>query len=117
MENQNQNQQVETKVCSLCKQELPLTMFHKNHSRKDGLQTYCKECGKVYFANRTKKKKDILDCVETINVNGKELIKVENFNNELAKFTPRQLMQELKARGFKWDYMIEPQRKIMYDKI
>ena len=36
---------------------------------------------------------------------------------ELAKFTPRQLMEELKSRGFKWEYMLEPQRKIMFEKI
>lgn len=35
----------------------------------------------------------------------------------LAKFTPRQLMEELKARGFRWEYIIEPQRRIMFDKI
>ena len=38
-------------------------------------------------------------------------------NAELAKFTPRQLMAELKARGYRWEYMLEPQRRIMYDKI
>lgn len=36
---------------------------------------------------------------------------------ELAKFTPRQLMEELKSRGFKWEYMLEPVRKIMFEKI
>lgn len=36
---------------------------------------------------------------------------------ELAKFTPRQLMHELKARGYKWEYVLEPQMKVMYDKI
>lgn len=36
---------------------------------------------------------------------------------DLARFNHRQLMEELKARGFKWDYMIEPQRKIYFDKI
>lgn len=38
-------------------------------------------------------------------------------NADLARFTPRQLMEELKARGFRWDYMLEPQRKIFFDKI
>jgi hypothetical protein len=38
-------------------------------------------------------------------------------NSELSKFTPRALMAELKARGFRWEYMLEPQKKIMYDKI
>ena len=38
-------------------------------------------------------------------------------NPELAKFTPREMMAELKARGFKWEYMLEPQRKVYFDKI
>jgi predicted HTH domain antitoxin len=38
-------------------------------------------------------------------------------NVELAKFSPRQLMEELKARGFRWDYMLEPQKKIYFEKI
>jgi hypothetical protein len=38
-------------------------------------------------------------------------------NPELAKFSPRDLMTEIKARGFKWEYMLEPQKKIMYEKL
>jgi hypothetical protein len=38
-------------------------------------------------------------------------------DSALAKFTPRQLMAELKARGFRWEYMLEPQKKIYFDKI
>lgn len=32
------------KVCGRCKRELPLEMFHKNRSRKDGLSWHCKDC-------------------------------------------------------------------------
>lgn len=38
-------------------------------------------------------------------------------DDRLATFSPRQLMAELKARGFVWDYMEEPRKKIMYTKI
>lgn len=38
-------------------------------------------------------------------------------NPDLEKFTPRQLMEELKSRGFTWDYMLEPQKKIFFNKI
>lgn len=34
----------DTKRCPSCGQELPLTAFYKNRSRKDGLQAYCKIC-------------------------------------------------------------------------
>lgn len=36
------------KFCTYCKQELDTTLFSKNANRKDGLQTYCKECTKKY---------------------------------------------------------------------
>ena len=37
-----------TKVCSKCGRELPLSEFNKCKSRKDGLQPYCKECKKQH---------------------------------------------------------------------
>ena len=45
-----------TKFCSKCKQTKPITDFHKNKSRGDGLSTYCKTCenerGKKNFKMR-----------------------------------------------------------------
>ena len=37
-----------TKKCTKCHVRKPLAAFSKNASKKDGLQTYCKECTKVY---------------------------------------------------------------------
>lgn len=34
----------QTKVCSKCKTEKPLEEFHKNRSKKDGLNCWCKGC-------------------------------------------------------------------------
>jgi hypothetical protein len=36
-----------TKTCYKCKQELPISQFRCNKSRKDGLQVYCKDCDKL----------------------------------------------------------------------
>lgn len=36
------------KVCSKCKQELPVEFFGKSSSSKDGYYCYCKECAKKY---------------------------------------------------------------------
>ena len=33
-----------TKVCNRCHRSLPLTEFHRNHTRKDGYQCQCKDC-------------------------------------------------------------------------
>ena len=35
---------METKFCPKCKRDLPLSMYYKDKSRKDGLSCYCKEC-------------------------------------------------------------------------
>lgn len=35
-----------TKICPECKRELPIEMFARNKSTKDGLQNYCKVCKK-----------------------------------------------------------------------
>lgn len=38
------------KICKKCKQEKPLTEFHKDSSHKDGLRLDCKECRKPVVA-------------------------------------------------------------------
>ena len=35
-----------TKTCTTCKRELPLEMFYKKNTTKDGLTYFCKECAK-----------------------------------------------------------------------
>ena len=95
-----------TKVCSKCGRELPISDFSKNKKSKDGHHSYCKSCHSEYNrANNLKKK-------ETAH----KMLPVYS-NPELAKFHPRELMAELKARGFRWEYMLEPQRKIMWGKV
>lgn len=46
---------METKVCSVCKQELPLEDFHKSKSSKDGLSYRCAKCD--YAAQKDYKKR------------------------------------------------------------
>ena len=75
------------KKCSKCSRELPVSEFWKNASTEDGLQTYCKECGNVYARNRKK------------TPGGGNLKKIYS-KPELAKFSPRELIAELKARGY-----------------
>jgi hypothetical protein len=40
--------ETKTKFCCRCKHELPIIVFRRKTSRKDGLQSYCKECGNKY---------------------------------------------------------------------
>lgn len=39
---------METKICTKCKRELPLDMFQKDRTKRDGLACRCKECKAEY---------------------------------------------------------------------
>lgn len=108
------------KRCPKCGRLLPKESFNKKAKAKDGLQDNCKDCMRAYNKERYERMKIESD---------KAIVKVKEYidlpqklhkvfsNPDLARFTPRELMSELKARGFKWEYMLEPQKKIMFDKI
>jgi predicted HTH domain antitoxin len=112
------------KKCSKCGRMLPKTSFNKNRKTKDGLQSECRECHAETMRRYHLKKAEEIKANESSikeketasKVQESKMIKVYS-NVELAKFSPRQLMEELKARGFKWEYMLEPQRKIYFEKI
>lgn len=70
---------METKVYKVCGQELPLSEFKKSPFATNGIAT-CKKC----VSEKIKKTKLF-----------------SSTNSELAKFTPRELIEELKSRGYK----------------
>lgn len=72
------------KTCIQCGRELPEEMFWKNSSFSGGLMSRCKDCENERRRNMRKSNKLSKGC-----------------NPELEKFTPRELIQELKARGYK----------------
>lgn len=76
---------IQAKVCRLCGREKTLDEFHKNNKSKDGHQSYCKECNKDY----SKRNKHINETPQ------------KTSNPDLAQFTPRQLIEELRSRGYK----------------
>ena len=63
--------------------------FNKMKKAKDGLQPYCKECQNESYRMRAKPE------MPRIKIGGGS-----KANPELATFTPRQLIEELKARGY-----------------
>lgn len=83
-----------TKKCNKCGRELPVSEFNKRTRAKDGLQSQCRECHaqamKQYIIRRAEKEN---------NPSLKRLKKCYT-NPELAKFQPRELINELKARGY-----------------
>jgi hypothetical protein len=86
---------METKICKKCGRELPLASFAKHHISKDGLMAYCNSC------REESRKQSPLG-------GGKIVVKPFNGGNpDLAPFTPRELIEELKARGYKGKLTIE----------
>ena len=48
---------MQTKKCTICGRELPITEFYKNKSSKDGYHIYCKKCfNKKSEENRRKRR-------------------------------------------------------------
>ncbi|WAX17085.1 hypothetical protein PF672P2_00070 [Parabacteroides phage PF672P2] len=72
---------MEVKLCARCGKTLPISEFDNHGTNKDGLQSYCRDCVREYNRERYRKGKLYS-------------------NPELAKFTPGQLIEELKARGY-----------------
>jgi hypothetical protein len=71
------------------------------------LQDYCKECHADYNKRLYDKYKE---------THCKKLARVYT-NTDLAKYQPRELLAELKARGYEWEKMFAPRQEILYSKL
>lgn len=69
------------KTCRRCGIIKPSTEFSTSTKNKDGLQSYCKSCCRELAQKRYKD--------------------IKGLNPDLEAFTPRQLIAELKARGYR----------------
>ncbi len=74
---------MQTKVCRKCGKELPVSEFYANKANKDGYHSYCKECAAA--ANNQRKSGGVAKVY---------------LNEKLATFSPRELIAELRARGY-----------------
>lgn len=79
---------VETRVCECCGRELPVTDFIARHF---GASKICKQCNaaRIHEAKEKKKANANLEA---------DLLKARSLR--LSEFTPRELMEELKRRGY-----------------
>lgn len=75
------DQELHTKKCRVCGADKPLNHFPKCNKYTDGYDTRCKTCTNAYQKEHRLAK--------------------GGGNAELGKYTPRELIEELKARGYK----------------
>ena len=113
----------ELKYCPKCKTLKPYGEFHKNKAAKDGLQPICKKCraeaDKLRHQEISELRRKLAEKpVEVIKTtDGRTLIKKESSDNKaLDQYTPREILAELKRRGYVWTEMWIKQ-SVDYDKI
>ena len=99
-----------TKICSKCRRELPIENFANG-----GKQYYCRECMNAYMRDRHKAKRG--GQVEekkpdTKNHEAEEKMHKVYTHKDLAKFQPRELMLELKARGYEGELVFREYKVI-----
>ena len=109
--------QPKTKRCSHCGAEKPASEFYRNTNNADNLQGTCKACCKAYYHLRRDKERRLRDSKRRLEAARQtfedelEAASAERLgivqtrpdaplHPELARFTPRQLMGELYARGY-----------------
>lgn len=74
-----------TKVCNKCGNELPISQFYAHRGSKDGYLGHCKRCHLDIAKTKRDKAKQI--CADS--------------QNPLSTFTPRELIEELRKRGYR----------------
>lgn len=78
----------ETKICKIYGRELPVDRFMKNAL---GVSSVCKECANEKKRNKREETKRLQkQAADALNAR----------NLRLSDFTPRELMEELKRRGY-----------------
>lgn len=81
-------EETKTKVCKCCGQELPIEEFARNAF---GYTNVCKNCNSINRKKAWERKNEVAKLKESA-TNAREL--------RLHDFTPRELMTELKRRGY-----------------
>ena len=97
------------KICKKCGRELPLEAFGNLSRNPDGLHDYCKECVNRQQRDEYARRKAKEQGITTENTNGEG-------NEALKGFTPRELLKELKSRGYIWENMYI-KKKVPYESI
>lgn len=85
--NESAPRQEQTKQCKKCGRTLPLSEYNRMANSIDGHSSTCKKCHNAYQKERRQERKQ--ECEH------------RGAYPELAAFTPRQLIDELRGRGYR----------------
>ena len=102
-----------SKVCSCCKIEKPLSEFGKNRRTKDGHSFYCRDYQNEKLQASKARKKDTLPSVTSPAPDAENHAPIEHAEKPqqdklLKDCTPRELILELKNRGYKGRLVWQP---------
>ena len=108
------------KVCSTCKEEKPVSSFHKNKSQYDGLNGKCKVCRKEYDKQWCLKNRDkVLEWKKQANANMSE--KSRKNKNTLNKLRAKRLIKATPSwvdkQKLKYIYSLATERNLVVDHI
>lgn len=82
-----------TKVCSHCGRELRVSEFNKRSASSDGLQKWCRDCMRKSYNESYSRRR------------ASSTLSHDDASNPLASFKPRELIEELRRRGYKGKLM------------
>ena len=94
-----------SKVCKCCKKEKPITEFYRNRL---GYTDVCIDCANEHRKAKKEKKKE------------EEMLRLQLDDKRklaLSEFTPRELMVELKRRGYEFTMTYTEVHTISSDKL
>lgn len=94
----------DVKLCVCCNTVKPLTEFYTSPRMRDGYRSLCKDCSKKASAEYQRKKREAERNEKTVSAPVKNtvsaVIRRDDPTNPLANFTPRELIAELRLRGY-----------------